>query len=87
MIVILLGLPSLGYALFCLYLAKIKQQDIKRLKDYPWVRLIGAGVALVALGLAGWATFTGKSPGGVYVPPSYEGGKVNPAHVTPPGGE
>ncbi len=50
-------------------------------QDAPWIWLIGAGLALVVVSFVSLALFTGHEPGGTYVPPRYEGGKVLPAEI------
>lgn len=49
----------------------------------PWVRLIGAGVALAALVLVGLALVGGGEPGGVYVPAHVVDGEVVPGATVP----
>ena len=51
------------------------------LRDGPWVWLIAGGLvlAIASFGVAGLTG--GEKPGGNYVPPRYEDGKVVPSHI------
>lgn len=57
------------------------------LDETPWLVLMGAGVALLALSLIGWSLFSGAGTGGDYVPPHVEDGEVVPGRVVPDGGQ
>lgn len=54
------------------------------LDQTPWLVLLGAGVALLALSLIGWSLLSGASPTKVYVPPHMEGGEVVPGRTVEP---
>ena len=54
----------------------INQPDEKKKRNYAIAAL--AGLALVVISLLGYRIGTGNAPGGTYVPPSYEDGKVVP---------
>jgi hypothetical protein len=50
--------------------------------DMPWLILAGAGVSLLMVTLLALVLFDGGSaPGGTYVPPHFEGGKVIPGQT------
>ena len=52
-----------------------------QLRQFPWVWLAIAGVALLAISLLAFNLTTGSDPGGTYVPPKLEDGKVVPGHM------
>lgn len=52
-----------------------------QMRQWPWAWLAVAGVALLAISLLAFNLTTGSDPGGVYVPPKLEDGKVVPGHV------
>jgi hypothetical protein len=56
------------------------------LERTPWSVLIACGVALACLSLISLAFTGGFAPGGEYVPPHLEGGRVVPGVVRPRGG-
>lgn len=51
--------------------------------DAPLAALIIAGVLLCVAALFAMALTGGAEPGGTYVPPRYEDGRIVPGHVTP----
>jgi hypothetical protein len=52
-----------------------------RLQDGPWFWLILAGVALASAGLVYVALNTGSKPGGTYIPPRWEDGRISPGRI------
>jgi hypothetical protein len=53
------------------------------LKAAPLVYLFIAGAVMMLLALLVFSSRTGNAPGEAYVPPSFEGGKLNPGHSVP----
>jgi hypothetical protein len=51
------------------------------LTEGPWAWLLAGGLVLVILSFFVLAFTTGEEPGGVYVPPRYEDGKIIPGHT------
>lgn len=51
------------------------------LSDAPWTWLFVAGFALTIVVLIVMGLTWGEEPGGTYVPPRYEGGKIIPGHI------
>ncbi|HEX9646748.1 MAG TPA: DUF6111 family protein [Alphaproteobacteria bacterium] len=51
------------------------------LSEAPWTWLFVAGFALLVMTLVVLGLTWGEEPGGVYVPPRYEGGKIVPGHI------
>jgi len=51
----------------------------------PWIWLGGAGILLLALVLFVVSVHYGTSTQGVYVPPTYENGRIVPGHIEPGG--
>jgi hypothetical protein len=51
----------------------------------PWLWLAGAGVALLAAFLVVVTVGFGTANQGVYVPPSWSGGRIVPGHFEPAG--
>lgn len=50
--------------------------------EMPWFILAGAGISLLIVTLLGFALFGDSAkPGGVYVPPHMENGKLVPAET------
>jgi hypothetical protein len=52
-------------------------------RDLPWIWLIGAGAALVALMFYAVGARLDGAAQGVYVPPKYVNGEVIPGHLEP----
>ncbi len=76
----------LPFAAFFLYrLLMTSGQPL--LRRTPWFVLSVIGMALVAGTLVSFALFGGEAQEGIYVPPSFEDGRVVPGHVRPPLGE
>jgi hypothetical protein len=56
----------------------------KEARRHPWSAMIIIGLVLVVGSLIWWALTQGDPPGGVYVPPHVEDGRIVPGHVEPP---
>ena len=52
-----------------------------RLREAPWTILVAAGLGVLIMGLIALGLFAGEEPGGVYVPPHLEDGKVVPGRI------
>lgn len=52
-----------------------------QLGDAPWTWLFVAGLGLMVVVLIVMGLTWGEEPGGVYVPPRYEDGKIIPGHI------
>lgn len=52
-----------------------------RTKDAPWMWLTTAGLALLVVSLFATGLLSGSEPGGAYVPPHVEDGRVVPGRV------
>ncbi len=50
-------------------------------KDAPWTWLAIAGLALLIVSLVATGLLSGSEPGGTYVPPRVEDGRVVPGRV------
>jgi hypothetical protein len=50
-------------------------------RDTPWIWLSMTGLVLLIVSLLGAGLFIGSEPGGTYVPPHVEDGKVVPGRV------
>jgi hypothetical protein len=78
-----LAFPSALYLVWALYHKKKAGEDGRHidLTKGPWVRLIGAGVVLLAIALVAFNQMDGDEPGGVYQPPVFKDGQVIPGHI------
>ncbi|SCA58212.1 conserved hypothetical protein [Candidatus Terasakiella magnetica] len=77
-----LAFPTALYLLWALYHKKTKSEEHHiDLTKGPWLKLLAAGLALVAVGLVTFNQYDGEKPGGVYQPPVYKDGKIVPGHV------
>ena len=47
----------------------------------PWAWLLAGGLGLAIAGLAYISLTSGEEPGGTYVPPSFEDGRIVPSHI------
>jgi len=52
-----------------------------RASDAPWPIMLLTGLAVLISGMIALGLFTGEEPGGVYVPPHMESGKIIKGHV------
>ena len=50
-------------------------------RDAPWPIMLLTGLAVLIAGMIALGLFTGEKPGGVYVPPHMENGKIIRGHV------
>jgi hypothetical protein len=80
-------LPIAGYALWIWYRtrhAATHGGEPPRFEQGPWPLMLFLGAVLSFAVLALNALTAGSPPGGVYVPPHVEDGKVVPGRVVPP---
>jgi len=63
-----------------LYLVKQKRQADGFWQDAPIFRLFLAGMGLIAIGMVGFATFSGNDKDSVYVPAVIRDGKIVPGY-------
>ncbi len=85
-VVVPLVLPTILYFAYAWYLARRARaagQEDPKVLDVPWSWLVGAGVALAAISFGVNFMGEGDKPGGVYVPPHVEDGKIVPGRVVP----
>ncbi len=84
-IVLPLVLPTVLYLIWVIFIRKPGPDgdgDVPHwLRHGPWLWLIAAGIALMAIVLAVAAWLTGGDPGGTYVPPRLENGRVVPGRI------
>ncbi|MDH5771866.1 MAG: DUF6111 family protein [Rhodospirillaceae bacterium] len=85
-----LVLPSILYFIWMGWVrrkidaAKRAGEDVEHLEiKTPWIRLVLAGVLLMAIGLGIIATVGGSPAGSSYQPPRFEDGKIVPGEMTP----
>ena len=85
-----LVLPTMFYFLWMSWVrkkvaaARAAGEDVEHLElKTPWVRLVLAGVVLMAAGLVVVATVGGEPPTSAYQPPRYVDGKIEPAKSIP----
>ena len=82
-----LALPALGYLAWNWLrmrrsLGQGRTEPPPSFADMPWLILAGAGVSLAMITLLGLVLFDdGNSPGGTYVPPHMEDGKLIPGRT------
>ena len=80
----LLLVPLVGYLLWW-YLTRGRALAQGRpppdLSRGPWAWLLAAGLVLVIAGLTYISLTSGEEPGGTYVPPSFEDGRIVPGHI------
>ena len=74
-------LPTLVFVGWALLTRRRKAGQVFAWEGGPWFWLILAGVVLLAGVLSYQAITGGSAPGGTYVPPRYEDGRVVPAEV------
>ena len=85
-VVVPLVLPTIFYFTYAWYVARrARMAGVEEPKeiDAPWSWLIGAGVVLAAISFGANFMGHGDAPGGVYVPPHMEDGKIVPGRVVP----
>ncbi len=78
---ILLLLPTVVYFAYLYLTAGPDNAKTKMRNDAPLIWLFTAGVILVIVTLAFFASTDGGTPGQKYVPPVYEDGKIVPGHL------
>ncbi len=77
----------LGWVMLTRKRAGSQETAMERLQRGPWFWLVVGGFALMAAGLAYVGLTQGSKPGGTYMAPRYEGGRVIPGEVVKPGNE
>jgi Family of unknown function (DUF6111) len=82
-IVLPLVLPTALYLLWITILRPSRPDAATVWRTLPWVWLVGAGVALLAIGLFVVTVHYGTSQEGVYVPPRWQNGHIVPGHIEP----
>lgn len=82
-IVLPLVLPT---ALYLMWLAVLRRLGRVRRRALPWVWLLGAGVAVLAIVLVVVTVGFGTPQRGVYIPPQWRGGQIVPGHIAPEAG-
>jgi len=70
-----------GYLIIARRIQRGQGPLAEQMRQWPWAWLAVAGVTLLAISLLAFNLTTGSDPGGVYVPPKLEDGKVVPGHV------
>lgn len=77
-------LPLILFGIW-LYLARRKAKaagnPMPRLGDAPWAWLAITGMLTLVIGLLTFGLFAGEEPGGNYIPPHIEDGKVVPGRI------
>ena len=76
-------LPTLVFVVWVLLTRRGSRGEgvMQRLERGPWFWLTSAGIVLVAAVLAYVAVTGGDDPGGTYVPPRFEGGRIIPGEI------
>ncbi len=77
-------LPVLVYFFVCLGLARVRNEKIKKFKNYPFITLGLIGLGLVTATLVAYSFSLGTKAGGTYIPPHTVDGKVIPGRTIPP---
>lgn len=83
----LVALPFLLYWSYLTFAARMRAEHGGSWNEAPLIWLLGAGVALMLLGLFVFGDKQGSSPGSVYIPAHEENGVVIPGKILPPPGE
>lgn len=73
-------LPLTVYVLYIRYV-RDRQKAEPAWRETPWTWLIAAGLVLLTLSVLVLGVVGGDPPGGVYVPPHVEDGKLIPGQV------
>ena len=85
-----IGLPLLApFIVYFIWRATVRRRELADAEgrkmgpweDMPWIWLISAGTALVALSLVLTAVLSGGDPFGEYQTPRFEDGKIVPGHI------
>lgn len=77
----LFALPFLLYGGWVAFVRKQDEASGGRWNDAPATWLIVAGLTLSFLGFIAMSFMGGSDPGGSYIPPRYEDGRVVPSEV------
>ncbi len=76
--------PAIIFMIYLIVARKVrlsKSDTARMLRELPWLRLLAAGILLMAASLIVLSLSSGEDRGGTYVPPRLEDGKVVPAKV------
>jgi hypothetical protein len=83
-VILPLILPTVLYVLWAVAVRRVAATGAADLlRGLPWIWLVPAGVALVAVVLLLIPLHFGGDGSGVYVPPAIVDGKLVPGHVVP----
>jgi hypothetical protein len=82
-IILPLLFPTVLYLLWIVVLRSPDQRGGIAWAAVPWVWLAGAGAILLALVLFVVTVHFGVRQEGVYVPPSWQNGRIVPGHIEP----
>ena len=74
-------LPFVLYYLWMFIERRRKAAGGWEARDTPWLWLAMTGLVLLIVSLLATGLLVGEEPGGTYVPPHVEGGKVVPGRV------
>lgn len=77
--IVMFALPFVAYAIW-LKTSRPGQEGQSIWSGAPLFTLAGIGIALVVAAMAVLISFSGREPGGVYKPPTFKDGKVQPGH-------
>jgi cytochrome bd-type quinol oxidase subunit 2 len=73
-------LPLMVYVLYIRFVRR-RQETEPTWRETPWLWLMAAGLVLLTLSFLALGLVGGNPPGGVYVPPHVEDGKLVPGQV------
>ncbi|MBI05584.1 MAG: hypothetical protein CMM54_01230 [Rhodospirillaceae bacterium] len=76
--------PAIIFMIYLIVARKVrlsKSDTARMLRELPWLRLLAAGILLMAVSLIALSLSSGEDRGGNYVPPRIEDGKIVPAKV------
>lgn len=82
-VVLPLLLPTAVYLLWIATLGSPPEGGAISWARVPWVWLAGAGAVLLAIVLIVVTVHFGSPQQGLYVPPSWQGGRIIPGHIEP----
>jgi hypothetical protein len=82
-IVLPLFLPTALYLLWVAALGSAQEGGATPWAAIPWIWLVGAGAALLAIVLFVVTVHFGAPQEGVYVPPRWQDDQIVPGHVEP----
>ena len=76
--------PAIIFMIYLIVARKVrlsKSDTARMLRELPWLRLLAAGILMMASSLIALSLSSGEDRGGNYVPPRIENGKIVPAKV------